>query len=130
MKDKTDMLKIVQLEAQLKLYEPIISSLQTLPVLQESIKQVKKQLDKMENKTEEREDVINDLHRSLDLLEFKLEDTIKDIENDKKEIEKYLEFIDNVKGMGWKILCRILPTLIVLTGIIFGVLEFFKEKLN
>ena len=125
---KYDMLKIVQLEEQLKMYKPIIGSLNVLPVLQENIKQMKKQLDKMENKSNVQDKNINDLYRSLDILQFKLSDTIKDIEADKKEIDEYLKLVDSVKGLGWKILYRIIPTLIVLSGMIFAGWEFLKGR--
>lgn len=125
---KYDVLKIVQLEEQLKMYKPIIGSLNVLPVLQENIKQMKKQLDKMENKSNVQDKNINDLYRSLDILQFKLSDTIKDIEADKKEIDEYLKLVDSVKGLGWKILCRIIPTLIVLSGMIFAGWEFLKGR--
>ena len=126
--DKTNILKIVQLEAQLKMYEPIIASLQTLPVLQENIREVKDQINKINKQTDDQDDTLNSLNRTLDILTFKLDDTIKNIEKDRDKIEEYLKLVDSVKSLGWKILYKVFPTFIVFAGMIFGAWELLKEK--
>jgi exoribonuclease R len=124
----TEKLKITQLEAQIELYKPMVSSLQNLPALCENIKQIKEILDKLENETDEQKIVINDLKQALCLTEFALNDSIKDIKKIEEKVKEYQILMDTVKGYGWKILSRLFPTIVVVVGMVFAGWEFLKDR--
>ena len=124
----SEKLKIAQLEAQIDLYKPMISSLQNLPALCENIKQIKEGLDKLENETDEQKAIVNNLKQAICLTEFALNDSIKNIKRIEEKVKEYQILIDTVKGYGWKILSRLFPTIVVVVGMVFAGWELLKNK--